>query len=110
MSLYQTLFKSNSQMAYQFHNLSRPNLGFSQDPFLLTIPGTRSKSGNRTFTVTASTELNNTPSFITANKSTDQKDELETKELVAPVTTEPTNLKDELGELGASEPTEPTHL
>ncbi len=57
---------------FTFHNPSRPNLRSSRDPFLLTIPRTRSKSGDRTFTVTASTRWNNIPSFIKAAKSTDQ--------------------------------------
>ena len=47
----------------------RTNLRSGTDPFRLSCPRTRSKAGDRTFTVTATKEWNNLPTFIKSAKS-----------------------------------------
>ena len=47
------------------------NLRSNADPFHLTCPMTRSKAGDRTFTVTAAKEWNELPSYIKSAPSVD---------------------------------------
>ena len=57
---------------FTLHCPLRPNLRSGTDPYRLSIPKTRTRAGDRTFTVAAAKEWNKLPSFIKSANSLNQ--------------------------------------